>query len=233
MLYRATFLAALLSYFQSTSVAQDDFTIVTQDLESWTRIGLKYKINKNWSLALDQQLRLNQNSSLTDQIITDFGAKYKFNSGLYFGTVFRYIADKNNDESFDNDFRFNFDIGYKHKIDRFSLNYRFRYQNKNEIGLKQSEGDEIDKVWRLKIGAEYNIKKWKLDPKFSTELFSDRTQPSDKLYKLRLTLGTEYAFNKRNELGLFYRLERALNTTYPKTTFILGLNYTYTLKQKK
>ncbi|MFK8045416.1 MAG: DUF2490 domain-containing protein [Crocinitomicaceae bacterium] len=230
---RICFLTVFLFHFQQTIHAQDDYTIVTQDLESWSRIGIKYKPNKKWSIGLDQQLRLNQNSSLINQIITDLSAKYKFKSGLFFGTAIRYVADKNNDQSFDNDFRFNIDAGYKHNIKRLTLNYRIRYQNKNEIGLSQAEGDNVDKVLRLKVGADYNIKKWKLDPKFSAELFSDLTESSDRLSKLRFTFGTDYSFNKKNELGVFYRLERELNASYPKTTYIIGLNYTYTLKSKK
>ncbi len=230
---KTSFLLIFTCCFLKLSVAQDDYTIVTGDLETWSRIGIKYKFNKKWSVGLDQQLRLNRNSSLTDQIITDLNAKYKFSSGLYFGATFRYLADRNNDLSFDNDFRFNIDAGYKHDINRLLFNYRLRYQTKNEIGLKKEDGDNADHVFRLKIGSEYNIKDWKFDPKVSAELFSDLTQTSDRLSKMRFTFGTEYAFDKRHELGAFYRIEYELNAAYPKTTYIIGLNYTYSLKSKR
>ncbi|MFK8037464.1 MAG: DUF2490 domain-containing protein [Crocinitomicaceae bacterium] len=233
ILFRFSFLIAFLVNFQNTTIAQDNSTIVTQDLETWSKIGLKYKLNKKWSFGLDQQLRLKQNSNQVNQIITDLHIKYKFDFGFYLGTAFRYIADQSNDLTFDNDFRFNIDAGYKHKIDRLSFNYRLRYQNKNEIGLNQEEGDDIDKVIRLKVGVKYNIKNWKIDPNFSTEIFSDLTQSTDRFEKMRFTLGSDYSFNKRNEIGFFYRIEKELNASYPKTTYIIGLNYTHTLKLKR
>jgi hypothetical protein len=51
--------------------------------------------------------------------------------------------------------------------------------------------------------------------------------------KLRLTLGTSYDFKKYGELGIYYRLERQLGFSYPKTTNIVGLNYVYTIKKRK
>lgn len=228
--YRTFLLLTFFVYFQDKLIAQDDYTIVTQDLETWSKVGLKFKVNNDFSLGLNQQFRLNENSSSMDQIITNFDTKYKINKSLYFGLGFRYIADKKSDDSFQNDFRYNIDAGYKHSINQFSLNYRLRYQNKNEIGFSKTDGDDIDHVFRLKIGAEYNIKNWKLDPQFSTEIFNDLTQSTDKLYKVRFTLATDYSINKMNSIGAFYRLERELNESYPKTTYIIGLNYKFTLK---
>ena len=53
--------------------------------------------------------------------------------------------------------------------------------------------------------------------------------------KLRLTVGTSYGLKKYGDISLFYRMERELMPTYvdyPKTTNIIGLNYTYTFKIK-
>ena len=86
-------------------------------------------------------------------------------------------------------------------------------------------------TFRFKTGLNYNIKKWKLDPKFSAEIFS-RLQDNDGLDKLRLTLGTDYKLTKASEIGMYYRLEKQLQGIYPKTTYILGLSYEYTFKNK-
>ncbi|MFD1551645.1 DUF2490 domain-containing protein [Putridiphycobacter roseus] len=230
--YRLSCTLLLLFHFQNVLIAQTDQTIVTHDLETWTSVGFKFKPTKKIAFGLNQQMRRNHNASLTDQIITDLDVKYKFDHFLYLGAALRYIADSK-DEDFENKFRFNLDLGLKHDINRFSFDYRLRYQNKNEIGISKSEGDESDNIFRLKVGVDYNIKKWKLDPQFSTELFSDLSEESDKLAKIRFTFGTDYTLNKAHKIGAFYRLEREINEAYPKTTYIIGLNYTYTLKLKR
>ncbi|WP_027419321.1 DUF2490 domain-containing protein [Crocinitomix catalasitica] len=219
-------------FIQSNARAQEDVTIVTGDLETWSRIGLDLKLNKKWSMGIDQQLRLKHNSSLIDQILTDIDVKYKLSKQFYFGAAIRYIADRKSDLSYDNDFRYNFDLGYKHKMDRFSLDYRLRYQNKNEIGLSKALGDEAIHGLRFRLNAEYDFKDWKLDPYFSTEIFSDPSHFRDGLSKARFTLGTDYSIIKSGKLGVFYRIEREIGETYPKTTYIVGAKFTYTIKNK-
>jgi hypothetical protein len=51
--------------------------------------------------------------------------------------------------------------------------------------------------------------------------------------KLRFTLGTNYSLKKFGSIKAFYRLEYELGSNYPKTTSIIGLGYTFTLKNKK
>lgn len=53
------------------------------------------------------------------------------------------------------------------------------------------------------------------------------------LIKYVLPIGTKYKTKSFGNIGAFYRIERELNVNYPKTTFILGVKYTYTLKNKK
>ncbi len=219
--------------FNYDSYGQDGYSIVTQDLETWTRAGIKYKYNDNLTFRFDQQIRLNKNSSITDQVLTDLSMKYRFKNNLYLNAGLRYLLDKDNDQMFDHDFRFNFDAGYKHRVSRFSLNYRVRFQSRNEIGLSYLEGDELKNSLRFRAGIGYNFKNWKLDPAFSTEIFRSLDSGEGQFDKLRFTLGTSYNFKSYGKIGLFYRLEHELNVSYPKTTYIIGLNYTYTLKRKQ
>ena len=227
------FVLTLFIQSQYSAWSQTDYTIITQDLEAWSSVGLKYKTNNNFTFSFFQGLRLNTNASITDQILSEVGIKYAVNKFLYFGTDFRYIADKNGSEGYDNDFRFNIDGGFKHQYNRFDFKYRLRYQNKNEIGFSKGEGDEIDHVLRFKFSSEYNIKNWKLDPQFSTEIFRTLGGLDAGFDKLRVSFKTDYSLKKIGELSPFYSIEWELNKTYPKTTYIIGLNYTYTLKYKQ
>jgi hypothetical protein len=215
----------------SQNYAQDGTTIVTQDLETWTSIGIKYKPTKKITFGLNQELRINQNSTLIDQIFTDLSFGYKLTKSFYLGLSTDFILDRGAKFPFEKDLRVQLDFGYKHKKKDFSFNYRLRFQNRNELGLSSSEGDHFKNHLRLRADINYNIKNWKFDPSFSAELFRDLTKNTGRFNELRFAIGTDYSFKKWGELGLFYLYQRALGTSYPKNTFVIGLNYTYTIKK--
>lgn len=227
-------LSVVLLLTASISVqAQDGFTVVTRDLETWSTIGLRVKPVDQLDIRLEQGLRLRENSAVIDQVLTELAFKVKPHKHFDFGVGLRYIYDQGQNLEFDNDFRIHLDFGVKHKIKRWSMKYRLRYQNRNEIGLSYDDGDVKKNYLRLKIGTEYNIKKWKLDPKLSVEIFRDLTRYSGDFDNFRWTLGTEYKTKRVGTFGAFYRMERELNATYPKTTSIIGVNYLYTIGKKK
>ncbi|WP_147676043.1 DUF2490 domain-containing protein [Algibacter pacificus] len=209
----------------------------TSDWASWNTIGFKYKLNKKWSFALEEQLRFKEDISVIDEYFTQLEAEYEFFKNFSLGAGLRYIRENDNQgnvQGYENHFRFNFDLSYKHKIDRFTLGYRLRYQNKNELGVSSNDGDYANQNIRLKTSLKYNIKKWPLDPKFSAELFNHFEKEDDNGFsKYRLTFGTDYDIKNFGKIGLFYRMEKELNVDIPETTNIIGLKYTYTLKNKK
>ncbi len=205
-----------------------------RDLESWSSLELKYKYSKKLSLYFEEQLRLKDNASIVDQYFSELGFSYKLNKHYTFGFAGRWLSNndtKGNIQGYENHFRWNTDLSYKHKLDEFSFKYRVRYQSKNELGISSDQGDLLNNTVRFKFGADYNIKKWKLDPEFSTEIFN-RLQPSDGFDKLRFTIGTSYNTKNIGEFGAFYRMEQDLIGLYPKTTNIIGLKYGYTIKRK-
>ena len=102
-----------------------------------------------------------------------------------------------------------------------------KYQNKNEF----RKDDVANQHIRFKTYVGYNLKKWKLDPKFSAEIYHKiGDEISNKFDKYRFTLGTEYKFKKLGKLNIFFRIEKELNELFPETTNIIGLKYIYTIK---
>jgi hypothetical protein len=228
-------LGLLIGFGTPRLFAQSGTYHTVQDLEFWSSIQLKYKIDKKWSLGLEEQLRLRDDASNIDIYFTELSLNYKPNKHFGFGLNGRFIRD-NDDvgkiQGYENHFRWNADMSYKHKIDRFDLKYRFRYQSKNELGITELQGDIPKNVIRLKFGVNYNIKNWKLDPEFATEVFNE-VQPDKELDKIRFTIGTTFETKSIGDFGAFYRMEKELTGLYPKTTNIVGLKYRYTLKRKK
>jgi len=204
------------------------------DFETWSSIEIEYKPTKKWSFALEEQIRLKDNSSVTDQYFTQLQIEYRAFKNFTFGSGLRYIKKndtKGNIQGYEDHFRFHLDGSYNHKINQFSFKYRFRYQNKNELGISRKEGDFPNQHLRFKTSIDYKIKNWKFDPKFSIEIFNyfekGETNGFD---KYRVSIGTDYKLKNFGKLSLFYRLERELNVDYPKIINIIKFKYSYNFK---
>lgn len=212
--------------------ANSQTTTTVRDLETWTAVGVSKKLNDQFKLNLEQHLRLYDNTSKVDQYFTEFSVRYKPKKFIYLSGGIRYIRDRDKgNDSYENHLRFNGDLGFKHDANRFSFDYRIRFQTKNELGFSGDEGDYLRNKFRLKAEVGYDIKNWKLDPEVSAELFrtSGKYEVSQ-FEKYRITIGTSYKFKKLGKLGVFYRLERELQgVSYPKTTNIIGVKMMFEL----
>ncbi len=205
------------------------------DFKTWSAIELKYEQSENLTFSFQGQLRMKDDVSTVDQYFGELGVQYKLPSNFRLGVGFRYI--RNNDtngniQGYENFFRYNIDLSYRHKLDRLGLKYRIRYQNRNEIGLSSSEGDIARQRFRFKTTFDYNIRNWKLDPELSGELFNGfrKNGTENGFDKYRISLGTSYKVKKIGRFSLFYRLEKEFNVTNPETLNILSFKYTYTIK---
>lgn len=219
----------LLLIFSNNLFAQKN-----NDFESWSSLVLQYKFNKKWQIGLENQLRLKENSTEIDIYFTEFTINRNLNK--HFNTSFGYRFIRENDnvgkkQGYKNFSRLDMNLGYKHKLKRFKLKYRLRYQTKNQNGISKKEGDNPKKQLRLKTAITYNVKNWKLDPFFSTEIFRLYEVNKDSKYnKARFTLGSKYKIKKSGTISFFYRIEKELNKKHPNTTRILGVRYSYIFK---
>ncbi len=204
------------------------------DLANWTTIGLEYKLNKKFSFQFEEQVRLKENISQIDEYFTEISTEYDLTKHFSIGAGARYIREndnKGNIQGYEDHFRFQADATYKHKIDQFSLKYRLRYQNKNELGISKSEGDYANQHVRFKTSIGYNIKGWKLDPEFSAEIFNHfEENETNGFDKYRLSIGTDYDLKKYGKINLYYQFEKELNNSNPSTLNVIGLKYKYTIK---
>ena len=227
-------LAATYMLAAPVAIAQNGTYHTVRDLESWTSAKLKYQFSKKLDFGIEEQLRLKDDAKTVDQYFTEITAGYDITKHIGIGLGGRYIKLNDNlgkIQGYENHFRWNTDLAYKHKIDRFDLKYRVRYQNKDELQISEAQGDTAKHTVRLKVGADYNIKGWEFDPEVAAELFN-RLNNSEGFYQIRFTVGTTYKFKKAGDLGAFYRIEKELQGDYRKTTNIIGVQYQYTLKRK-
>lgn len=201
-----------------------------QDLETWSTLGLEYKLNKKWSFALEEELRLKENSSEIDQYFTELSAEYDLSKHFSLGAGARFSRVNDNQgkiQGYENHLRFQLDASYKHKIDKLSLKYRLRYQNKDELDV---DTDEAKEGIRFKTSAKYAFKNWKFDPEISAEVFNQFNSTSANTFdKYRLSIGTTYSLNDYGKINLSYQFEKEDLKDHVN---IIGLKYTYTIKNK-
>lgn len=200
-------------------------TVVTGDLEQWTSVGLSKKINKHWKISLDQEIRFTNDMAQFDIYFADLGLEYKINKHFSVGANYRFYQNKTSEDIFKTQHRLSADAKYRHKINRFTLNYRLRFQNKDEDFFTSSES-----LYNLrnKFSVDYNIKNFKIDPYVDVELFRQIDDfNTNELSKIRWTLGLEYSLKDFGNVQVFYRMDSELNQTYNEDTYILGVGYNF------
>jgi len=217
-----------------TSSAQNSTSVVTSDFESWISAGIRLKLHKKWSFELSEEFRLEKNSTQIDQYFTNLSIGYAPFKFIEFGTAFRFSQYNEEEDGYSPHYRINVDVAFKHKLKRFSFNYRLRYQFKNDLSETSADGDYFKHGIRLRAKATYNIKKIPLEPSLSVEMFNKYEKYTLATFdKLRFTAALAYDLKKYGKIKLFYSLEQEVFISYPKTTSIIGLGYVYTIKIKK
>jgi len=207
-----------------------------QNLASWTSLELGYKIDKNWDIGLEGQLRLKENLEEIDEYFTQFTIRREVFKGFRLGVGLRYIRENDNRGNvvgYENHFRFHIDASYRHKLGPLRIGYRLRYQDKNELGVTTEEGDFGLRRIRFKTGLEYKIKGWPLDPEFTAEIFSRfQKEENTEIDKYRLSLATSYDLKKAGSIGVFYRFEGSIGEEVKDKLNIIGLKYKYTFRRR-
>lgn len=216
--------------FANTASAQTEESN-NRDFETWTGINLAIKLNEKFRLGIEEQLRLKNNSSETDQFFTQLNLRYAFLNKLTLGLGGRYGRDNDTNgkkQGYRTFFRYHLDLGYKQSLNRFSIKYRLRYQHKIRHGLQSSDKKIFHNTTRLKTSLSYNIRGWKFDPKISSEIFNGFiTDEKNGFYKYRVSIGTDAKIGQKGRIDVFYRLEKPLRNFEVQTTKILGVNYSY------
>lgn len=231
MKHNIKFLSFVLLFTISISSFSQDVDDL-RDFETWSSIGIEIKSGK-WKFELEEQLRLKYNSSIVDQNFTQIEAGYELFSNFQLKTGVRLI--RNNDtkgklQGYENLLRLQLDASYKQEISRLDLSLRLRYQNKNELGISALAGDYPSQHMRLKSSVKYNIKNWKFDPKLSAEIFHHfQAGEENKFNRYRIAAGTTFKIWNMGELGIYYLLEKEINTFNPHTVNILRLKYIHSL----
>lgn len=204
-------------------------TKIVSDLELRTGVEISKEVWDDFELSYNQELRLYKNAGEFDKTFAEFGAKYKLNKYIKFGIDYRLSRNQQYNGGFENQQRLAAKIYTKYKIDRFTLKYRFQFQNKDEDFWGNDSGNYNVYSLRNKFSVSYNIPKNKLKPEFSAELFRRYYNNSSEFNKLRIGADISYPVKKWVDAELGYYFERELNSTQPASINImkLGLKFNF------
>ena len=204
------------------------------DLEGWSSVGLNLKATKKLSFSVSEHLRSRNDISTVKNYFTQIKANYEVLKNFELGGGIRYITrndDVGNKQGLESFFRYQFDVSYAQKINKIMLLFRLRYQNKNQLGMSEEEGDIAQEFIRTRIGLGYKIKAVKLNVRLFAEHFN---QPNNSKLehtetRTRYTLKLSRKFKKIGAFTVFYGIqENNLNQEKTNKSFI-GFKYAYTI----
>lgn len=173
-----------------------------------TSIGVKGKITKPLAWSADLNFRFMDNGLST--FFPQLGLSYKVTKWFKPSLDYRMLVDKNKYGNYKLLNRLNLNLKFSHKIKRFDLGLRLRYQFAFSGASLSSEFDpDFDQAFRVKPAVSYNIKKSMFTPKFSTEFYfnPDFVPYGGRFIKYRIAAGTGIKLKGPNELDVKYFFE--------------------------
>lgn len=189
----------------------------TEKFGTWIELEFTKKFLKDFEFSIIPEFRLQDNFTMDEYIFEgklsyepfkylDLAASYRLNTN---------VKTKGNEVSHS----LVFDATGKIKIERFKASLRTRFSNETD------SGDNPLSVYyfRPRIKLQYNIRKTKIEPYISYELFQNLKEKD--LYKGRFDAGLSRDIGKMHKVGLYYRLQDYFDLR--DTIHILGINYQF------
>lgn len=214
----------------------------SNDLEGWSSVQLDVKATERLSFSAAEHLRYKNDISILNTYFTQLETNYEIFKGFQLGAGVRFIKkndDIGNKQGIESHFRYQIDARYKHKVKQLNLSYRFRYQNKNELGLSEEEGDIAKEQLRFMMDIGYKLKPIGIVFKLKGELFDNISKGSGSkiINRNRFTIMASKRFNKVGKFSLFYRVQETMKPQQNLSLFdftivskrIIGLKYSYLL----
>ena len=196
----------------------------TNDFEIWSSVQFRKDIG---TLLLQEEFRFNENAARIDEYFTELGIEYSLNKYVEVTAYYRFIREQQPVSVYSNCHRFYGDVKLEYEIRRLAISYRFRYQSKYTDIFSDENGLVPTNYHRNKIQLEYDIRRSRLFPYVSSEIFYNSDVERNGFNKVRYTFGVEYFTKRKNKIEIFYRIQDRFNRIDPETSYILGIGYSY------
>jgi hypothetical protein len=205
------------------------------DFGTWHRVKVGGLVTKKLSLSVEQQVRLDNNSTRLDETFTEFGLSQDLPKGFEIGAAYRLAWSPEVSGVYTNSHRYNVDLSYSRKVWKFKTGLRARFQHRPDASLFNDRLKPNDSpiFVRIKWSIAYRkLKDWKPGVEFEAFVRTDRPEENG-AHKFRYRVFVDYDLPKRQELGLFYMLQTDHSGRQPEYTSVVGVNYSYEWKRPK
>jgi hypothetical protein len=186
------------------------------DFQTWYTIKAEKSLGKKWRASLEEELRLQDNSTRLRLNYLDLDVTYRWTKRFDVTGAYRYILKP--DETVQ---RVYADFNYSLPVDEWTLKGRVRVQHE----FVQNTADK--NYLRPQLTVEYRIsKKWEpfIEEELFYRLFDYR---GDQFDESRTSAGTRYKFNKHHIVKAYYLFAKEFNVNSALTSHVLGIAYQY------
>lgn len=205
------------------------------DFATWSKVKAGGELVKKLELSVEQQVRLDENSTRVKESFTEVGIKYDLPKGFDVAAAYRLGFEPEQAGGLETVHRYNIDLSYSEKLWKIKAKLRSRFQHSPNASLfnERLEPNEDPIIVRFKLSVSYDdIKKW--TPGLEYEVFvNTKALEGNLVNKFRYRAFLEYKISKRHEVGAFYMLQTAYGNGLPNFDSILGINYAYSWKRPK
>lgn len=221
------FLLIVFAVLTSKVSGQQEYT----DFQSWNSLAVEAKLHKKIQFELRYELRLAANATLLESNLFGGSMSYKISKHLRIKSGYRLNYEYNLNKGTHTEYRIFVDFDAKLKMKRFELKYRERYQRDKTQQYDDMFSQYPFHMLRHKLELNYNIRKMKLEPFFSHEIFQSLNNPYQNVVeKYCLSLGFKHPVTKHIEMKIQYRYQTRNNyvNSYQKS-HIAAVKLTYAL----
>ena len=212
------------------------FAQPTSDAGMWNTFSIEKQFNAKFFASIDQELRLKENFTMLNLLYTNLGIGMKPFKGLKVSLTYRWIDKwRYETQNFSIRQRLMLDITYKQKVGVLSLAYRARFQTEYRDFSVSQLGKVPEWFWRNKFDVKYKIGKYTpyIGVEFRYQIKDPRNPDADNgWHRVRSFAGVDYDINANNSCGVYYLTQHDLGVRNAQYLYILGLQYSITLKPK-
>ena len=204
------------------------------DAGLWNTFNLDKEINSKITFLFTEECRVKENFTRLNLFYTNLGIECKVAKFFKVALVYRWIDKFQDDNTFSYRHRLMLDLTFKHKFGQLTTSYRNRTQAEERDVFSSKNGEIAEWYSRNKFAVKYDMNKRYVpyaSVEFRYQIHDYRNLASEYTWhRERYVLGFDYLLNKKNTLGIYYLIQREYNVLSPQDLYIVGLEYSLSLK---
>lgn len=183
------------------------------DNELWASIEAEKDLTPRFRIELEQEIRLNDHLSSFKETFSQISLTYGIVKNIQWSGDYRLIVYSDEIEG-------RVSTGVTHSGATGPLSHTYRVKFQRESGRKSSLEDHL----RNRLIVRYRIRK-SFSPYVGAETFHEVGREGFEYDKFRITIGMRAKFTGGNSARVFYRLQRQVGRSNPKSANIFGIKY--------